>query len=49
MKTTIVIIIIAVIAYVAFKNLYKYMTGKSGCGCSKGEAGNCPSKKSCGK
>ncbi|MGL6063951.1 MAG: hypothetical protein ACRC0S_02585 [Fusobacteriaceae bacterium] len=49
MKTVIVVIIVVVIGYIAFKSLYKYMTGKSGCGCSKGEAKNCSFKKSCGK
>ncbi|MGL5123931.1 MAG: hypothetical protein ACRC6K_07215 [Fusobacteriaceae bacterium] len=49
MKTIIVVIVVIVIAYIAFKNLCKYMTGKSGCGCSKSESKDCHYKKSCGK
>ncbi|MGL4254272.1 MAG: FeoB-associated Cys-rich membrane protein [Fusobacteriaceae bacterium] len=49
MKTLIIMGIVAVICYFAFKSLYKTMTGKKGCGCSGSKAKTCPGRGKCPK
>lgn len=38
-KTIVLIIIVAVIAFMALKSLYKTFTGKGGCSCGSGKDG----------
>lgn len=49
MKTAVLILIIGVICYFAFKSLYKMLTGKGGCSCSGNKKKNCPARDMCGK
>jgi hypothetical protein len=46
MKTIIIILILCVVGFFAFKALYKQLTGKGGCGCSGGGK-SCPLKNKC--
>lgn len=46
MKTIIIILILSVIGFFAFRALYRQLTGKGGCGCSGGGKG-CPLKDKC--
>lgn len=44
MKNIILIIVVIIIAFIALKSLYKMLTGKGGCSCSKDKKGSCNSK-----
>lgn len=46
MKTFILILIIAVIAFFALRSVYRMFTGKGGCSC--GDGGKCGSGCACG-
>lgn len=49
MKTAVIILILGVICYFAFKSLYKTLTGKKGCGCSGNKKSTCPARDMCGE
>lgn len=49
MKTLIILLIIGVICFFAFRSLYKTVTGKKGCGCSGSKASKCPFQGKCPK
>ncbi|MCJ8343027.1 MAG: FeoB-associated Cys-rich membrane protein [Cetobacterium sp.] len=49
MKTAILIIIVAIIAFFALKSVYKMFTGKGGCSCGKDKQGSCQFKDKCHK
>lgn len=49
MKTLIIIGVVIVICYFAFKSLYDTMMGKKGCGCSGSKEAKCPLKGKCPK
>ena len=49
MKTVVVILVLLVIAFYAFKSLYKSMKGEGGCSCSAAKESGCPMKGKCPK
>lgn len=47
MKNIILLAIVAVIAVVGLRSLYKMLSGKGGCSCSKDKKGSCSLKDKC--